>query len=239
MIQIVPFFRCISSIRAASFVVFLTLSTASTTPAVAASLFDFNFEGTLTGLDPLGTAATERKLEGSFVLDADTVNNSPTPIAGRYDGAIKDLNLTFASTVNDDAVKFNASDFEGTTNRLFVGARGTQEEFQFLFGNVASRFPFFQPKSVGIIFTGLNLPLTTQLKEVLIPSSTTFNGEFKLTLSPDQVNTPNNLFSGSITITPSRIPEPANILGLTLLPLGLLHLSYLNTKKATLKNVGN
>ena len=189
-------------------------------PAVAVSLFNFSFDGTLIGPDPLGTAVTSQEVKGNFVLDADIANNSPTPIAGRYDAAIKDLNLTFTNT---PAVTFSAADFPGGTNRIFIGAIGKQEEFQFLFGNVAAKAPFFQPPSLGIIFTSSNLTPTSSLKEVLTPSIGTFDGQFKLALSPDQVSSPNNLFSGSITITP--VPEPNNTFGVILLSLGLMCLA--------------
>ncbi|BDA71868.1 unknown protein [Calothrix sp. PCC 7716] len=174
-----------------------------------AVLFNFKFDGTLTGIDPLGAEAISQPLNGNLVLDASVPNNSTTPIAGRFNGAIKDLNLTFPSTVNRNTVVFNTSDFLGTRNQIFVGARGTTEELQVLFGNVAPRPPFFQPSSVGIIFTTNDIPPTTQLDQFLTPTSGTFNGEFKLTLTSDQVSIPNNKYSGSFTI--SRVPEPGNI----------------------------
>lgn len=172
-----------------------------------AALFKLNFEGTLTGKDPLGTTATSRKLRGSFLLDTNVANNSTTPIAGRYDGAIRELNLVFAPTSNqNNPVEFSAGDFPGERNRLLVGARGSQQELQFLFGNVSATPPFFLPTSVGIIFKSSDLTPTTQLKEVLTPKSGNFTGEFKVTLSPERVNDPNNQFTGSFTITPVPVP---------------------------------
>lgn len=176
-----------------------------------AALFKFNFEGTLTGKDPLGTTATSRELKGSFLLDTDVANNSTTPIAGRYDGAIRELNLVFAPTSDrNNPVEFSASAFPGERNRLLVGARGTQQELQFLFGNVSAKPPFFLPNSVGIIFKSSDLTPTTQLKEVLNPKSGNFSGELKVTLSPDRVSDPNNQFSGSFTITPVPVPQAGN-----------------------------
>ncbi len=65
--------------------------------------------------------------------------------------------------------------------------------------------------------TSNDLPFTTKLREALIPVEGAFNGQFKLTLTNDQVNTPNNQFSGTFKI--SRVPEPGNIFGLVLLSL--------------------
>ncbi|MFM9268460.1 hypothetical protein [Tychonema sp. BBK16] len=186
-----------------------------------AALFKFNFDGTLTGKDPLGTTATSRELKGSFLLDTDVANNSTTPIAGRYDGAIRELNLVFAPISNqNNPVEFSASDFPGKRNRLLVGARGTQEELQFLLGNVGTTPPFFLPTSVGIIFRSSDLTRTTQLKEVLTPTSGNFSGELKVTLSPDRVSDPNNQFSGSFTITPVPVPEASNPIAVGLALLG-------------------
>ncbi|MEG3845294.1 hypothetical protein QT986_34315 [Microcoleus sp. herbarium14] len=138
-----------------------------------AALFSFNFDGTLTGNDPLGTTATSRGLTGTFLLDSDVPDNSTTPIAGRYDGAIRDLNLVFAPASNQNSVEFSASDFAGEYNRLFVGPRGTIEELQFSLGNVATTPPFFLPTSVGILFRSSDLTPTTQLKEVLLQQAVT------------------------------------------------------------------
>jgi hypothetical protein len=150
------------------------------------ALFKFNFDGILTGKDPLGTTATSRELRGSFLLDTDVANNSTTPIAGRYDGAIRELNLVFAPTSNqNNPVELSASNFPGERNGLFVGARGTQQKLQFLFGNVATTPPFLLPTSGEIIFRSSDMTPTTQLKEVLTPTSDNFRGEFKVTLSPD------------------------------------------------------
>jgi hypothetical protein len=200
----------------------LLLGTMGMAPA-AAALFDFNYNGTLTGADPLGTTATSEKVNGNFVLDADIPNTSSIPIAGRYDGAIRDLNLTFASTPERNAVKFNATDFPGGTNRLLIGSRGKTEELQVLFGNVASKSPFFQAPSLGIIFTSNDLTPTNALKEFLTPGSGKFDGQFKLTLSSSQASDPNKIFSGSFTIT--RVPEPGNITALVGVLLGLAYLS--------------
>ncbi|BAY73535.1 hypothetical protein NIES23_63870 (plasmid) [Trichormus variabilis NIES-23] len=215
-----------------SMTAFIVLATVTTTPAVAA-LFNFKFDGTLTGSDPFGTAATVFGLKGSFVIDADVANSSTTPIAGRYNGAIKDLKLTFASTPTRNAVTLSTANFTSGTNRnqIFVGPRGTREELQFLVGNVGSAPPFFLPDSFGIIFTNTDLPLTTQLKEVLIPASSTFTGQFKLTLSDDQIATPNNDFSGSLTITPVSVPEPKTNTALVLLSLGFTYYCWLKQSR--------
>ncbi|MDF5725768.1 MAG: hypothetical protein PUP91_36035 [Rhizonema sp. PD37] len=54
---------------------FLLLGTMGMAPA-AAALFDFNYNGTLTGADPLGTGATSEKINGNFLLNADIPNTS-------------------------------------------------------------------------------------------------------------------------------------------------------------------
>jgi hypothetical protein len=204
----------------------MSLSLVSVGSAKAA-LFEFNFDGTLIGKDPLGTTATSRGLSGNFLLDADVADNSTTPIAGRYDGAIRDFNLVFAPVSNQNAVEFSVADFVGERNRLFVGARGTQEELQFLLGNVGTTPPFFLPTSVGIIFSSSDLTPTTQLKEVLTLTNGNFSGEFKLTLSPEQISDPNNKFSGSFSITPAQVPESSSpiVVGLFLLAF------YIKTRK--------
>ncbi len=122
----------------------IALSAVNTTPAAAANLFDFSFDATLMGSDPLGSTVTAEKVQGNFILDADIPDTSSTPIAGRYDGVIRDLNLTFASTPDRNAVNFSTADFPGSRNGLFIGPRGKQyEEFQFFLGNVTSKAPFF------------------------------------------------------------------------------------------------
>lgn len=221
----------ISRLFVASTTAWLTLSTVVVNHAVAADLFNFDFDGTLTGADPLGTSVTSQRLSGRFLLDVDTIDNSSTPIAGRYNGAIRNLDLTFASTSTRNAVTLNAADFPGNTNRVFVGTRGSEEELQFLLGNIATQAPFFQPPSVGVIFSSRDLPLTTQLKEVLKPKSGTFKGEFKLVSSVDRVETPNNSFFGSISI--AAVPEPDNTPGfLLLLGFAFFSAARLRNKKS-------
>ena len=211
---------------------YVALIAVNTTPVVAVSLFNLSFDGTLTGADPLGSTATSEKVKGNFVLDADIPDTSSTPIAGRYDGVLRDLNLTFASTPDRSAVNFSAADFPNGRNGLFIGPFGNKyEEFQFLFGNVASQPPFFQPSSLGIILDSSALPFTTKLKEALIPVEGAFNGQFKLTLTNDQVTTPNNQFSGTFKI--ARVPEPENIFGLVFLSLGWLCLKKYKVLKST------
>ena len=200
-------------------IAYIALTVVNTTPVVAANLFDLSFDGTLTGADPLGTNATSQNVKGNFVLDADIPDTSSTPIAGRYDGVIEDLNLTFASTPTRNATSFSTGDFPGCRNELFIGPFQKQyEEFQFLFGNVASKAPFFQPSSLGIILDSSSLPFTTKLKEALTPVEGAFTGQFKLTLTAGQVTTPNNNFSGTFKI--SRVPESRNTFGLVLFSLG-------------------
>ncbi len=94
---------------------------------------------------------------------------------------------------------------------------------QVLFGNVASQSPYFQAPSIGFIFTSSDLTPTTDLKEFLTDASGKFDGQFKLTLSPSQAPDPNNIFSGSFTI--SRVPEPGNTTALVGILLGLAYLS--------------
>lgn len=209
----------------------VALIAVNTMPVVAVSLFDLSFDGTLTGADPLGSTAKSEKVKGNFILDADIPDTSSTPIAGRYDGVIRDLNLAFASTSDRSAVNFSAADFSGGRTGLFIGPFATYEEFQFLFGNVASKPPFFQPSSLGIILDSSALPFTTKLKEALTPIEGSFNGQLKLTLTTDQVNTPNNQFSGTFRIV--RVPEPGNTFSLVLFSLGWVCLKKSKVLKST------
>lgn len=211
----------------------VALIAVNTMPVVAVSLFDLSFDGTLTGADPLGSTATSEKVKGNFILDADIPDTSSTSIAGRYDGVIRDLNLAFASTSDRSAVNFSAADFSVGRTGLFIGPFATYEEFQFLFGNVASKPPFFQPSSLGIILDSSALPFTTKLKEALTPIEGSFNGQLKLTLRTDQVNTPNNQFSGTFKI--ARVPEPENTFSLFLFSLGWVCLKKSKVLKSTRK----